>query len=104
MCAMRTSLLFAVTAAIACVACGGDDTGSGGHGGSGGAAPGATEAVFDLDADFHSPEHFYDAPFPSDIRLTSQGGPDLTGLPFPTNLRMFDSLRKVAMEHVGTPI
>jgi hypothetical protein len=36
------------------------------------AVPG-TAVAFDLGADTSVPAHFYDAPFPSDLRLTSAG-------------------------------
>jgi len=37
--------------------------------------------LFDLDADVSTPESFYAMPFPSDLRLTPEGYPVLTGLP-----------------------
>lgn len=42
-----------------------------------------TAVVFDLDADLGTPEHFYDLPYPSDLRLDPSGRPDLAGYPFP---------------------
>ncbi len=68
------------------------------------ASPKATIAAFDLSADLSKPEAFYDAPYPSDLRLTPQGTPDLTGLPFPSFVDVLDGLRKVAMEHPGFPV
>ncbi|MBK9071497.1 MAG: hypothetical protein IPL79_10910 [Myxococcales bacterium] len=38
-----------------------------------------TVALMAFDADLTTPEHFYDAPFPSDFRLDAQGRPDLRG-------------------------
>lgn len=40
-----------------------------------------TALVFDLDADLHAPESFFDLPWPSDLRLTVDGRPDLEGFP-----------------------
>jgi hypothetical protein len=57
------------------IGCGGGDETSGG-----GAAPGTT-LVFDLAADLASPASFYDLPYPSDLRLTAAGAPDLAGMP-----------------------
>ncbi len=101
---VAASASLALVAALA--ACGGDGTagaGGGGNGGSGGAAPTDTELVFDLGADLHDPAHFYDAPYPSDLRLTAQGTPDLTGMPYPKLFTLFDQLRQVAMEHTAFP-
>ena len=52
-------------------ACGGGSSPSG-TGGSGGSHAGAT-ASFDLSADLGAQDHFYDVPYPSDLRLTAQG-------------------------------
>lgn len=88
----------------------GDTEGGGGKtttssvGGQGGQAPSGTSAAFDLGADLKSTEHFYDFPYPSDLRLTSQGTPDLTGLPYPTFLPTIPALQKTAMEHPGYPV
>jgi hypothetical protein len=41
-----------------------------------------TTALVDLEADTTTPEHFYDLPFPSDLRLRADRTPDLSGLPF----------------------
>ncbi|MFO0588709.1 MAG: hypothetical protein U0441_14260 [Polyangiaceae bacterium] len=89
-------------------ACGGDGSGSGGGGGatttsSGGASAG-TSAAFDLGADLTKPESFYDLPYPSDLRLTATGTPDLTGLPFPSTATSVPGLVKTAMEHPGFPV
>jgi hypothetical protein len=76
--------------------------GTGGGGGKPGTS-GAT-ATFDLGADLSSQDHFYDFPYPSDLRLTAAGTPDLGGLPFPSFLQTIPSLIKVAMEHPGFPV
>lgn len=35
----------------------------------------------DLDADVSDPQHFYDLPYPSDLRLRPDGSPDVSGYP-----------------------
>src|SRR5262249_7557107 len=74
--------------------------------GGGGSTPAAagTTVVFDLGADPTNPDHFYDVPYPSDLRLTAQGTPDLTGLPYPTFLSNISALQKNAMQHPGFPV
>jgi hypothetical protein len=74
---MRRSCLFAL--ALVLTTCGDDET-----------TPieqpqpiSGTSVVFDLDADLAAPATFYDLPYPSDLRLNEQGGPDLTGWPRP---------------------
>jgi hypothetical protein len=83
---------------------GGQTTTTTGKGGDGGSAPSGTLAIFELGADLTSPEQFYDVPYPSDLRLTEKGTPDLTGLPFPTFLPTIPALEKAAMEHPGFPV
>jgi hypothetical protein len=94
-------------AAMILVACGGNkgSTTSAGTGGAGGApGPSGTVASFDLGADLTSQAHFYDFPYPSDLRLTTSGTPDLTGLPFPSILTQMPSLIGSAMQHPGFPV
>ena len=62
----------------------------------GGALPvdvnlGPARAVFDLDADTALPAHFYDLPFPSDLRRTAAGGPDYGGFPVPATVGLVRS-------------
>ena len=40
-----------------------------------------TSVAFDLDADLQQPEHYYDFPTTSDLRLTAAGTPDVSGFP-----------------------
>ena len=40
---------------------------------------GGTHAIFDLASAHDTPATFWDQPFPSDLRLTSTGAPDMTG-------------------------
>jgi hypothetical protein len=79
-------------------------TSSTGTGGSGGQAASGTTASFDLGADLTSQDHFYDFPYPSDLRLTKNGTPDLTGLPYPSFLTQITTLVQTAMEHPGFPV
>lgn len=101
-----------VLSTLLLAACGGgsnSSTGTGGSGGTGtgghgGQAASGTMAVFDLTADLTSIEHFYDFPFPSDLRLTAKGTPDLTGLPYPSFLKTITPLKQAAIEHPGFPV
>ena len=63
-----------------------------------------TTALFDLGADLHKPDSFYDQPYPSDLRLTAQGTPDLAGLPYPEVVTTFVGIRDTAMLHPGFPV
>ncbi|MCC6646906.1 MAG: hypothetical protein IT374_15200 [Polyangiaceae bacterium] len=65
--------------------------------------PGAKVAL-DLGLDLSTEEHFYDAPYPSDLRLTAAGTIDARGFPNPASLVMVEGLRPVAAEHVGFPV
>ena len=101
---MRRAPFLVLSALLAaCGSKGGTSSGTS-SGGSGGqsSASGAT-ASFQLGA-LTSPDHFYDFPYPSDLRLTPTGTPDLAGLPFPSFLLTIPSLIKVAMEHPGFPV
>ncbi|MGH7298254.1 MAG: hypothetical protein ACRELB_25165, partial [Polyangiaceae bacterium] len=76
---------------------------SSGHGASGPAATGTT-VLFDAGADFSSPDHFFDFPWPSDLRLTPAGTPDLSGIPNPTLSDVFGGLLKIAQQRPGFPV
>nr|MDQ3370489.1 hypothetical protein [Myxococcota bacterium] len=71
-------------------ACGGDD------------APTATIA-FDLGSPLAGAT-FWDVPFPSDLRLTAEGRPDLAGFPNPRNLPVVVDLLTTAAERAGFPV
>jgi hypothetical protein len=60
--------------------------------------------LFDSAADLHSPDHFFDFPWPSDLRLSSAGTPDLTGMPNPTGSAVLEGLRQIAEERTGFPM
>ena len=66
------------------------------------AAP-AVVADFDLTADLSVSDNFWAMPYPSDLRLTPDGAPDLRG--FPNNLEesILDGLKQVAMQRKGFP-
>jgi hypothetical protein len=66
--------------------------------------PTGTQVLFDADADLHSPDHFFDFPWPSDLRLSPSGTPDLTGLPNPTGSSVLAGLRQIAQERAGFPM
>jgi hypothetical protein len=83
---------------------GGASTSSSSTGGAGGTAAAGTQAVFELGADLTSQAHFYDFPYPSDLRLTASGTPDLTGQPFPSALTQMPGLIVAAMQHPGFPV
>jgi hypothetical protein len=71
---------------------------------SGPAAPTGVTVMFDATADLQSPDHFFDFPWPSDLRLSSSGTPDLTGLPNPTGSAVLSGLRTIAEQRVGFPM
>lgn len=68
-------------------------------------SPHRTTASFDLHADFANQETFgfYAMPYPSDLRLTKDGTPDVRG--FPNNLMapIVEGLRATAMQRRGFP-
>lgn len=75
---------------LAVVACTGDG------------APADTVA-FDLEAPLAG-ETYWDLPFPSDLRLTEDGRPDLAGFPNRRNLPVLTDLLSVAAERKGWPV
>lgn len=107
---VSSSLL--ILAAGCFAACGSDDgetpppaTSSAGAGGTGGAAAGidGTTLAFDPTADLHDPTHFYDAPYPSDLRLAN-GSPDLAGFPTTDKGQQVTMLRDVISRGKGFPV
>ena len=68
------------------------------------AAPGATEVVFDLTADLAAPGRFYDLPYPSDLRLSAAGTPELTGFPNPDAIPIVTGLLPAAEQRAGFPV
>lgn len=80
---------FALLLSLALAACSGD--------------PG-TLVAFDLTADLESGDHFYDFPYPSDLRLRSDGTPDLAGFPNPRPIGTIEDLRALAEQRRGFPV
>lgn len=72
---------------------------------SSGASPAreGTTPDFDLGADLTSPDSFYAMPYPSDLRLTADGTPDLRGFPNNLQTQIVEGLRKTAMQRLGFP-
>ena len=80
----------------ALAACGDDDMPPG--------AEPATHAVFSAGADLSDPAHFYDIPFPSDLRLDAQDSPDLSGLPNPDGNALVAGLASIAVDRRHWPV
>ena len=89
-------LLAIVTLAVAC----GSSTSSEPAPESG--TPGA-KVRFNLNADWSTPEAFFDFPYPSDLRLEADGSPDVAGFPNPKNLEFVENLRRVADDRPAFP-
>src|SRR5438445_11361471 len=66
-------------------------------------APGV-QAAFDLDTDPARPGFFWDLPWPSDLRLTADGKPQLASFPNPRGLPLIETFRRMAMERGGSPV
>lgn len=66
--------------------------------------PPGTEVAHDFTVDLTDPAHFYDMPFPSDLRLDPDGTPDLRGFPNPRRLAMVESVRAAATARPGFPV
>ncbi len=66
--------------------------------------PAGTTFVFDLSADLGVPETFYEVPYPSDLRLTADGRPDLRGFPNPAGVGLIAGLLQNASEARGFPV
>src|SRR4051812_39662635 len=65
--------------------------------------PPATTSDFDLHADMSSQDSFYAMPYPSDLRLTSDGTPDLRAFPNNLNETIIEGLRTIGMQRKGFP-
>lgn len=89
---------FAVAALLALFACGDDSDTQPEPENKG------TVALFDLSADLHDPAHFYDVPYPNDLRLTADGHPDLVGVPNPANVTTVTGLVNAAAQAKGFPV
>ncbi|HVV86019.1 MAG TPA: hypothetical protein VHE35_23325 [Kofleriaceae bacterium] len=89
---LAASLIASLAASVAAslAACGGDDGGA------------DSPASFDLDGDLTG-AHFFDAPFPSDLRLDPDGTLAYAGLPNVGGNRLIDQLRNLSDGRVGAP-
>src|ERR1043165_8589832 len=63
----------------------------------------APTVAFDLDGPYAG-DTFWDLPFPSDLRLTADGRPDLEGFPNKRNLPVVNDLLSGAKERHGFPV
>ena len=80
-------------------------SGSGGSGGSQQIAPiEGTSVKLSFKADLTKPEHFFDHPYPTDLRLSETGTPDLRGYPNPANTDKVAGLIEIAQQRKGFPI
>ena len=59
---------------------------------------------FDLTSAHATPDTFFDFPFPSDLRLTADGKPDLRGYPNPNPSQSVEQLRTTASQRAGFPV
>jgi fermentation-respiration switch protein FrsA (DUF1100 family) len=61
--------------------------------------------LFDLSADLANREHFYDFPYPSDLRLNAAGAPDLRGLPYSSSAAsLLEGLVQIGQQRRGFPV
>ena len=63
----------------------------------------ADTVAFDLNGPLAG-ETYWEMPFPSDLRLTAEGRPDLAGFPNRRNLPVLNDLLSVAAERSGFPV
>jgi hypothetical protein len=68
-----------------------------------GASPPAVTSAFDPDAHFADDGAFFDFPWPSDLRLTADGAPDVTPFPNP-GVPILDGLKGGALQRKGFPV
>jgi len=90
---MKQPLAFLLVAPVFLAACGTDPV----------TAPidDRTRALLDFDQDLTVENRFYDFPFPSDLRLTANGSPDLTGVPHPSTVAFWDDWVNLGMDRRG---
>lgn len=60
-------------------------------------------AYFDLDGELAGSATFWNLPFPSDLRLRADGGPELEGFPNPRNVPIMKALLAVGNDRRGWP-
>ncbi len=66
------------------------------------ALPGAA-SVFEPSADLAQPSQFFALPYPLDARLSSTGGPELSGFPNPNDNLLVAGLLEIAVDRPGFP-
>jgi hypothetical protein len=82
-----------------------DDSGpTASHPDAGAVAIAGDSVLLDLTADLESPDHFFDFPWPSDLRLTKAGTPDIVGFPNPSLSSIVEGIRTIAAEDTGFPV
>jgi hypothetical protein len=60
-----------------------------------------TRALLDFERDLTIDNRFYDFPFPSDLRRTTEGAPDLAGVPHPTSVVFWNDWVNLGMDRKG---
>jgi hypothetical protein len=63
----------------------------------------STTVSFALDADLTTEATFYDFPYPSDLRVTASGAPDLRGWPVSPASALLQPLVAIAQDRIGFP-
>jgi len=71
--------------------------------GCGDDAPSGARLIFDPEA-ARQPGRFFDAPYPSDLRLGASGGPDLANFPNPQSNPLVAGLLATAAQRGGFPV
>ncbi len=61
-------------------------------------------AMMRADADLSDPEQYFHQPYPSDLRLATDGGPDFSGFPNPSDNPLVKGIRVVAQQRPGFPV
>ena len=86
--------IWIAAAALLLVGCSDDDA----------AAPAPTTSLFDISSDLSTEARFLDHPYPSDLRLSDQGTPDLSGFINPGDNPLLTGLLEIAAERPGFPV
>lgn len=66
-------------------------------------APAGAQVDFDLHADLTTTDGFFRAPWPSDLRLSAEGTPDLRGFPNPLDIVLVSGLVTAGEQRHGFP-
>lgn len=65
------------------------------------ASASGAQAVMDLSADTTDRDHWYDLPWPSDLRRTAEGAPDYRGFPVPPTATLVRGVLEIAGQRQG---